>query len=163
MRTTSCLALLLAAGAVAGCTGSNDDADDEHDPRFVGRWFLEETEAHALYGASTYAFGADGAVALIWDAGIEEVPLGHVLSPDATVTCTFADTWRSNGTDRLVIGVACSDTALRELVLRFSSSPATNATGADVAIVSVDDESGWRPPQWGWSFRKCDGGDDCIP
>lgn len=146
--------------AVSGCGAEMAGAGDE---RFAGRWLIEETEAHALYSASTYQLGDDGAVTLVWDAGLYGVPHGQVRRTDTGLVCVFGDRWRSLDEATLEIDGDCSDDAARTIVLWFANDAATNAVGADVHIASVGGESGWQPPPWGWSFRKCASGDPCIP
>ena len=57
LRSFPLLALLLVSGACA----ADDPPEPGGDSRFVGKWFIEETETHALYGASTYELTSDGA------------------------------------------------------------------------------------------------------
>lgn len=150
VRRSVCMVMLV----LFGC-GSDAPGDVTPSERFVGPWFVEETEAHALYGASTYELAADGTMTLVWDAGLMELPQGHVRSPDRTRTCRFGTTWQSRGDGILVIDGACSDDAHREIALAFASDPSLNAIGANVEIISVGGEDGWLPPAFGWSFRKC--------
>jgi hypothetical protein len=150
MRTLLAILPLLALGCVA-----TEPPDTERAERFVGFWFVEETEPHALYSASTYELSAGGELALAWDAELYGQPHGYVRSADGALRCDFSDTWRSTGDDTLVIEAACSDDRARDIVLYFANPPATNAAGADVTIVSVGGENGWQPPQWGWSFSWC--------
>lgn len=150
IRQSACVCMFL----LFGC--SNDAADDvTPSARFVGHWFVEETQAHALYGASMYELAADGRVTLVWDAGVMGLPQGHVRSPDQGRTCQFGPTWHSRGDSVLVIDGACSDDASREIVLAFRNDPSTNAIRATVEIASVGGEGGWIPPAFGWSFQKC--------
>lgn len=137
--------------------GCSNDAQEVVTPdmRFVGYWFVEETQAHALYGASTYELATDGTMTLVWDAGLMGFPQGHVRSPDRSRTCQFGTTWHSNGDGILVIDGVCSDDASREIVLAFANDPSSNAIGATVEIASVGGEDGWIPPAFGWSFQKC--------
>ncbi len=147
---------------LAACGGAAPESGDQQDERFVGRWFIEETEAHALYSASTYAFAADGTLSLVWDAGLYGFPQGYVRSPDGALSCFFGDTWSSRGQELLVIDGACDDDSTRAITLRFTSAPSSNVAGAAVQIDSVGGQAGWLPPQWGWSFRKCAPEDPCT-
>lgn len=155
------LTLLLAVSATACASDSADPMESSE--RFVGRWFIEETEAHALYGASTYQLAADGSLALEWDAGFYPEPQGHVVSPDRDVVCAFGDRWTTPDGELLIIDGTCTDDASRQIHLLFESDASLNDSGATVRIDSVDGEDGWQPPQWGWSFRKCAAGDPCRP
>ena len=157
MKILACIACLLGIG-----TGCATEHSEQQSDRFAGRWFIEETQAHALYGASTYELTPDGAVGLLWDAGLDEMPQGHVRHPDSATVCVFADGWRSFDDESLVVDVDCSDEVARALVLSFTSAPAANAVDADVTIASVGGESGWLPPEWGWSFRKCEAAEPCV-
>jgi len=85
MKRIACLAWL----ALVGCSVEMDAAGNE---RFAGRWFIDETEAHALYSASTYELSPDGDVTLVWDAGFYEIPQGHVRDADGEDLCTFGPT-----------------------------------------------------------------------
>jgi hypothetical protein len=149
------IALLAACGGTA-------PSGVEQDERFMGRWFIEETVAHALYGASTYTLSADGTIELVWDAGIYGFPQGYVQSPDLAVRCFFGEHWTSRGSDVLVIEGDCDDETSREISLRFTSAAGQNAEGATVEIEAVGGEPGWLPPQWGWSFRKCASDEPCV-
>jgi hypothetical protein len=155
MRLPLAFLVVTACGGVA-------PPDVDHSERFVGHWFVEETEAHALYGASTYEFTAEGTIALAWDAGFYGTPQGYVRSADDSVSCFFGDAWRSEGDDVLVIDGDCSDGAPREIELVFVTGPAANAVRASVEIVSVGGAPGWLPPRWGWSFQKCAFGEICT-
>jgi hypothetical protein len=153
MRTGLAMALL--------CAACGAEVEDERTERFVGFWFVEETEPHALYSASSYELSAVGEVALAWDAGYYGSPHGQVRSADGQLACQFGERWRSEGTETLIVDGDCSDGHAREIVLAFTNPPATNAEGADVEIVSVGGEGGWRPPVWGWSFTWC--AELCLP
>src|SRR5688572_16512700 len=154
------VALLLLASACA----SDDAAEADATSRFTGRWFIEETVAHALYAASTYDLRVDGTVELVWDAGFYAQPQGQVLSPDTSVSCVFGEVWQAPDLWHLIIAGECSDQIARDIHLDFESAPAANAAGATVLIDDVGGEEGWQEPQFGWSFRKCPAADDpCHP
>ena len=159
MRGWIALALMVVCGGCAVDTDGEIAPDSAE--RFVGSWFVEETEAHALYAASSYQLHQDGSVELIWDAGWYQVPQGYVLSPDLSVQCLFGAEWMSWSDDRLLIVGNCSDDMERLIDLAFVSDPSGNAAGATVDIQEVGGEAGWLPPQWGWSFRKCAPFDSC--
>lgn len=161
-RSLAAIAFALTAGCSAAGPAPGEPGQAE---RFVGRWFVEETEPHALYSASTYAFGVEGELALVWNADLVPEPHGYVRSPDLSIRCPFGDAWHAADDQRLVIASDCSDGVARDIELVFASDAASNQVGATVVIDRVGGEPGWAPPQWGWSFRKCAGDADpsCSP
>jgi hypothetical protein len=132
----------------------------DHDPRFVGAWLVHEVVPHALYSASIFRLGADGALVQTWDAGFYGGTHGYVRDPKKEITCAFGARWRSLGQDLMVIDGECSDARSREIRLRFATDPSMNHAGTKVRIESVGGEPGWLPPAWGWAFRKCRRPDD---
>lgn len=163
MRTSSVIAVVALVSTLASACASDEPGGGAGESRFVGRWFVEETDAHALYAASTYDLREDGSIELVWDAGFYDAPQGQVRSPDGAIRCVFGASWGSPDGAHLLVDGVCSDDVARDIQLLFTSDPAANTAGATVVIDEVGGERGWQEPQWGWSFTRCAGTDPCHP
>jgi len=136
-------------------------APELHDARFVGLWLVEQP-FHALYEATFYELGADGAVreGPSDPAGCaahlgEHCVTGSVADAATGTSCVFGERWRSLDPATLVVRGACDDGRARDIVLAFDPDPSGNAESAGVVLASVGGETTWAHDNWEWSFRKC--------
>lgn len=174
---------LLAVVAVAGCAEVVAPPieppivpTEEHDPRFVGFWAVEQP-FHALYEVTYYRFGGDGSLAAL--ASVPADCSGHLSEhcvtgsvrdcvPDpqtgsctGATSCVFGDAWSSRGSSTLVVVGACSDAVAREIVIELSADPSSNTSfgGAGGTLVSVGGSPTWSHDNFDWAFRKCESSD----
>ncbi|MGE0547338.1 MAG: hypothetical protein AB7O24_08935 [Kofleriaceae bacterium] len=149
MRSILASCILASCILVVGCS----DTKVEHASQFVGTWAIEETVAHAENGAAVYELGADGGVTRTFVT--DGYPYPQVSSDDPqTITCVPGSAWHSID-DLLVLEGACSDGIVRDIAIQFVSDDMQNLDGGTVELQSVDGESSWREPMWGWSFTRC--------
>ncbi|MGE0871549.1 MAG: hypothetical protein AB7P03_23520 [Kofleriaceae bacterium] len=141
--------ILVSCLVILGC----GDAGVEHSSRFVGTWAVEETVAHAEYGAAIYELDADGGV--VRTLVTPWYPYPRVSREgDPTLTCEPASTWHSVE-HLLVLQGACSDGNARDIAIEFVTDTMQNIEAGTVELKTVDGDAGWREPMWGWSFTRC--------
>ena len=162
--------IALVVGACGG-TAPPPVTGEEHDPRFVGLWIVEQP-FHALYEATWYDFRADGTLITGHTTPESCTPhlerhcvtgsVGNCKTQTCTpeTTCVFGEAWHSLDDATLVIDGECSDGVAREIVLGFTTDAAANTGGAQVDVVEVGGEPTWIHDNWEWSFRKCPAGTD---
>lgn len=157
----------LAAPVLAlACGGAVEEVPapslDEHHPRFVGTWVVEEEAARGGYAGALWELAADGGLARV--AVVERSGDAHVLGTvtNEVATCAFGSRWASAGPDVLVLEGRCTDGRPRAIELDFAVDPSRNETHRAPTVLRVGGEEGWsRGGPWGWAIRKC-ATEECV-
>ncbi len=146
---------------------------EEHDPRFIGRWVLDEPW-RVPYEATRYNFTENGLVRVEKTitngsaAPMVELQVGQVCQScpghdddDACCIedgprCQFGARWRSDGPRVLGVDGLCTDDVAREIRLDFDAPVEwDHAPGQSVDVLSVGGEGGWIHASRQWRFLKC--------
>lgn len=154
---------------------SETDPAAEGDPdevrrsdRFLGTWLVDQP-FHAGYEASFYELDASGRLTHLFTdiaggglAGELEVGLVAIEEPCPSavcprVVCRFGETWRSDGSETLIVDGECDDGVARDIELTFEGPRAGNAEGlTQVEVTRVGDEvENVFHPGFEWRFLKC--------
>lgn len=160
MRTLLVFASVFACGAAACTDPATSAGPADRDPRFIGEWMIDQP-AHAGYEASTYTFSADGSVgarSLCVFGGPPDLMTGFVQAPSGGLSCAFAEGWRSDGPDTLIVDATCTDGRPRDVHLAFPSDPSRNGVEVLPEVVAVDGEPGWAHDFPTWRWARCEGG-----
>ncbi|MCB9540300.1 MAG: hypothetical protein H6704_29140 [Myxococcales bacterium] len=182
MRVGWLLLVMLATGCAADAPATDDPVEDggvgdaARDTPDVGDtdagapvgdfagWWLVDQPTHALYEATLYHLGTNGAVAdpLALDTGSFEAGFVTGVVARGETACRFGRAWRAPEAALLVVDGVCDDGVDRPIALRFPAPPGPAADVWEVVVETVAGEAGWTHPGPDWRFLRCASLGECL-